>query len=488
MDELAKFDPTLSGDPFLGFAACHNDCMHMTGNSVNGFSDVSKFVEQRIKELDVPSLAIGVQMQGSVIYEAAFGFADIEAQIPATTRTPYSVASITKPLISTILAKLAEDNKVDFGAPVNQYLGSAGLRAWVGNSMDATVGRLANHTSGLPLHFQFFFADEGIRPPSYIETVARHGNVVRIPGERYVYSNIGYGILGFAIEQITGNPLAEVLKDELFAPLEMADSFFAPPFGNVPAFAIRYDREGQALPHYITDHPAASEAYCSVHDLLKFGASHLALRDSSVLRQASMLAMQRPQGASPLERGYGLGWGLGALSTGDPTFGHSGGMDGVSTRLMILPAMEAVIVVLCNSDSPITSEVVAKIYEVMGVQTTPVAVSEPNKEVPQAVIGRWSGTIKAHECDVPIALEILPDGIDAELDGKRVDTDAHFEDSDIRGGMIAQIKVSDALRTPHTLLLDLQFRGDQFTGSVAARSIVNARIGHAISYPALLMK
>jgi hypothetical protein len=89
---------------------------------------------------------------------------------------------------------------------------------------------------------------------------------------------------------------------------------------------------------------------------------------------------------------------------------------------------------------------------------------------------------------VPIALEILPDGIDAELDGKRVDTDAHFEDSDIRGGMIAQIKVSDALRTPHTLLLDLQFRGDQFTGSVAARSIVNARIGHAISYPALLMK
>ena len=71
--------------------------------------------------------------------------------------------------------------------------------ARVGNAGDATVRRVANHTSGLPLHYQFFYADEPYRRPAMDETIRRYGNLVTAPGERYQYSNLGYGVIDYVI-------------------------------------------------------------------------------------------------------------------------------------------------------------------------------------------------------------------------------------------------------------------------------------------------
>jgi CubicO group peptidase (beta-lactamase class C family) len=100
-----------------------------------------------------------------VLWEEGFGWADRANRIPATPHTLYSLASISKPITSTGLMILQERGLLDLDRPIDDYLGDAKLTARVGSAADATVRRVANHTAGLPLHYQFFYADQPHRPP-----------------------------------------------------------------------------------------------------------------------------------------------------------------------------------------------------------------------------------------------------------------------------------------------------------------------------------
>ena len=116
---------------------------------------------RRITDGQVPSIAVAVARKGSVLWEEGFGWADQERKIPATSDTIYSIASISKPFTATGLMTLVQKGQIDLDAPVNKYLrGESEIKALVGDAKDATVKRVANHTSGLPLHGNFFYEDE----------------------------------------------------------------------------------------------------------------------------------------------------------------------------------------------------------------------------------------------------------------------------------------------------------------------------------------
>ncbi len=144
----------------------------------------------------VPSITVAVAQNGRIVWEEGFGWADRERRIRANEHTVYSLASISKSFTATGLMTLVQAGKIDLDAPLNEYLGTSKVRARVGDITAATVRRVANHTSGLPLHYQFFYADEPFEPPSMDETIARYGNLVTPPGEEFQYSNLGYGLLG----------------------------------------------------------------------------------------------------------------------------------------------------------------------------------------------------------------------------------------------------------------------------------------------------
>lgn len=155
------------------------------------FDAVRGFVRRHMTESSAPSIAVAVARDGRILWEEGFGWADREKRVAADENTMYSLASISKPFTATGLMMLVEQKRIDLDRPVNQYLGNAKLRARVGNADDATVRRVANHSSGLPLHYQFFYEDEPFRPPSMDETILRYGNLVTIPGEKWEYSNLG---------------------------------------------------------------------------------------------------------------------------------------------------------------------------------------------------------------------------------------------------------------------------------------------------------
>src|SRR5947199_6153899 len=159
------------------------------------FGAIRDLICARLVEQVLPSLAVAVARDGEILWEEGFGWADRENRIPATEHTLYSLASISKPITATGLMVLKERGKLDLDRPIDDYLGDARLNARVGNAKKATVRRIANHTSGLPLHYHFFYEDEPYRRPPMDETIRRYANLVTAPGERYYYSNLGYGLL-----------------------------------------------------------------------------------------------------------------------------------------------------------------------------------------------------------------------------------------------------------------------------------------------------
>ena len=86
----------------------------------------------------------------------------------------------------------------------------------IGDPAVVTVRKVANHTAGLPLHYQFFYEDEPYRAPSRDETILRYGNTVTAPGERDHYSNLGYGIIDYAISRVSGKSYRDFMRTEVF--------------------------------------------------------------------------------------------------------------------------------------------------------------------------------------------------------------------------------------------------------------------------------
>ena len=150
------------------------------------FEPIRAMIRRELVERVLPSLAVGVAREGTIVWEEGFGWADRERRVEATPHTLYSLASISKPITATGLMVLVERGLIDLDNPIDDYLGDAKINARTGKAAEATVRRVANHTAGLPLHYQFFYADEPYHRPPMDETIRRYANLVTPPGERWM--------------------------------------------------------------------------------------------------------------------------------------------------------------------------------------------------------------------------------------------------------------------------------------------------------------
>jgi CubicO group peptidase (beta-lactamase class C family) len=188
--------------------------------STPNFSAVENLIRTRLTQTGIASLALSIAQGDQILWETGFGWANRAAQKPADEHTVYSLASISKPITATGIMILVERGLIDLDHPINDYLGNAKLTAHVGNAADATVRRVANHSSGLPLHCHFFYEDEAAPRPHMDETIRRYGHLMMPPGETYQYANSGFGLLEYLIERISGQSYADFLRQEIFIPLK----------------------------------------------------------------------------------------------------------------------------------------------------------------------------------------------------------------------------------------------------------------------------
>ncbi len=316
------------------------------------FDDVRASIKQLLEKQAVPSVAVAVAQDGEIIWEEGFGWADREKRIPATENTMYSLASVTKPITATALMVLVERGLVDLDRPINDYLGAAKLNGRAFDASQATVRRVANHTAGLPVHDNFFYSDEPYRPPARDETIRRYANLVTPPGERWQYSNLGYGLIDYVIERVSKKSFPEFMAEEVFTPLGLPRTSVHISPGLEAFTATRYAPDGSSIPLYDSDHVGGGAVFSSAHDLVRFGMFHAKnhLADQRpILTDASIDEMHRPTATEDSGNEYGIGWYCRTNQKGLRTVAHEGEMAGVATTLQLLLDEKAVVVVLCNS-------------------------------------------------------------------------------------------------------------------------------------------
>ncbi|MPZ19957.1 MAG: serine hydrolase [Luteitalea sp.] len=460
------------------------------------FVEIETKIERVVADEGVPSMAVAVARDGRILWEAAFGMANKEAGLAATPHTPYSLASISKPITATGLMILVERALVDLDRPINEYLGDAKVTGRAGPAREATMRRVANHTSGLPLHYQFFYADEPYRRPPMDETIRRYANLVTAPGERFQYSNLGYGLIDYVIARRSGMSYAEFTRAEVFEPLGMSHSAVGVPPGLEDQQAVRYAPDGTPIPFYDFDHRGGSAVYASAHDLIRFAMFHLGddvRGQRAVISEASRQVMQRPTAEMSPKAAYGIGWGTDKCATGAVLVGHNGGMGGVSTSLTMVPEHDLAVAVLANSSSRwpgvITKDVLNALLPGCAEESENDDDSAPATDL-QPLQGTWRGTLAAYTGDLPFSITIRDDTVIAALgDAAPTPVDnVTFRNRFFTGRFPGTIGTPDVERRDYRLQLDLKLRGDVLNGSVIALSTPGERVGNALTHWAELKR
>lgn len=446
---------------------------------------------------DLPSIAIGVAHRGEIIWQEGFGWADREQRVPSGPHTMYSIASISKPLTATAIMKLVEDGEIDLDEPVNRYLDDAALTAHAGDADRATVRKVLQHTAGLPLHYQFFYEDEPYDTPPMNESIRRYGILVTEPGERYQYSNIGYGVLDHVISTVSGRDYQDYMRREIFSPLGMYRTSVHLPPRLEEYQAVRYSPDQEPVPYYDFDHDGASAVYSSVNDLLRFAMFHmggLPAGASEVLSLQAREQMQSDYTETGGRSGYGLGWLTRQHENGLQEVYHSGSMGGVRTMLTMAPEEDLAVVALTNTRSNVTMNKAREVLHAM----LPEKADDPNNpdgnpsggrdafEAPEELEGRWEGRIVTHRDTLDAVFYIRSGGvIVVDLEGQHqtlLNNPGLNEDDELTGTFIGRLGTEDVERHNYFLRLDARWRGDRLYGAVTAMSRGDEdRVGNALS-------
>lgn len=204
------------------------------GRGVNGaMALLSQFVERHMREVGAPGMTLSFVFRDGGSVQAGFGFADTKARARVTPETLFEIGSISKSFAAVALLQMLDEGRVDLHRPVVEYLPWLKLEQRHGA---VTAHHLLSHTSGLP------------GAPLLPESVTVGLETFFKPGEKFVYSNIGYLILGLLIEALDRRPFADALAARVLKPLGMKNSSPLISHSLRPRMAVGYAPELEDRP------------------------------------------------------------------------------------------------------------------------------------------------------------------------------------------------------------------------------------------------
>lgn len=311
---------------------------------------IDSFLDEQLVENNAPGASVAIFDSDGILYETAIGARNLDPVEPATTDSPFHIASVTKSFTAIAIMQFVERGDLELDDPVWDYVEC--LNDVPGEPI--TVGDLLTHTSGIP-------SDAG-RPGGRIATRSdlfrrfdRWGEVRLTDRDRLMYLNRGYVVLGAVVETLADRPYAEHVSNTVLEPMGMDQSTFDPDAikDNPDAMEGYVTGEGEDLKPASTDiaeFPAIREGLygvggliSTVTDLAAIGPLLLnggSVRDQQVLEPETVTAMTRPQSPpAPTIEGvdlhFGIGWLLEDLLDDTLIYG-GGGVPGYSTFVGVL--------------------------------------------------------------------------------------------------------------------------------------------------------
>lgn len=324
---------------------------------MEGFDEIA---ENAIKDYNVPGVAIGVVVDGHLIYAKGFGYRDAEKKLSVTADTLFAIASCTKAFTSFAAGMLVDEGLLNWDQLVIDVLPEFRLYDQYA-TQNLTIRDLLTHRTGMPRH-DFMW---------YNSTMTRAELVKRIrylePScnlrSRYQYGNLMYFTAGYAMEQITGKTWEEFVQEKILKPLDMhRTNFSVRKMEQDRDFSYPYIEKGNecnrmALRDISLCGPACS-INSSVNELAHWVQMQLnggTYKDRSLISLATLQEMHTPQvivpGAPEAQenylKAYGIGWGISSYRC-QYILSHDGASEGFTSVIGILPYQGVGVIVLSN--------------------------------------------------------------------------------------------------------------------------------------------
>ena len=355
---------------------------------------VTALIAYEMKKTSTPGLSIALVDDQRIVWAQGFGFANLERKIPASAQTLYRVGSLSKLFTDTAAMQLFEQGKLDIDRPLQTYLPDFAIREREYTPSGITLRQLMTHHSGLPRDRLKGFMTSEPEPFTSVIAQLRDESADAPPGSLFVYSNLGVSLLGVAIQNVSGTPFSEYLKQSLLIPLGMSNSSFETGVSSSSLMAAAYRGHESGIEPHLRDIPAGG-LNSSVEDMSHFISMVFAGGMSGrhrILSPETVAEMLRPQNSDvPLDLNFqvGLGWMLSTLGRstiqgGGVVAHHAGATDMFRSQVYILPEHKLGVVVLANSSAAtqvvdrVATEALALALEVKtGIRQQPFVTSPP---------------------------------------------------------------------------------------------------------------
>jgi CubicO group peptidase (beta-lactamase class C family) len=347
-----------------------------TPNQVNAVSELESYFNRLTDSGTPPGLSVVVVKNGQILYNSAFGYADKPLSIKATPDTVYHWWSMTKIPTAIAIMQLQEQGELILDDAVTNYLPWFDVAYPSNDSPVITIRHLLQHTSGLPdtipamigwVHF-----DDGTRDQTDIvkKYLPEFNKLIFTPGEKAVYSNLNYMVLGAIIESISGQSYETYITQRILEPLEMSQTGFVytpamaerEAFGTLPVVhfytpllptlldpkVLIRERQGKLLwlNRVYIDATPSTGLIGSAPDVARLMMAYLdrgRLDGNLILNPESVSTLTE---TTPID-GHGLGWWVGE-SDGERYLEHMGGGPGFATTMRLYPGLGLGIVILAN--------------------------------------------------------------------------------------------------------------------------------------------
>lgn len=291
------------------------------------------------------------------MWQGARGVADLDSGTPITESTVFDIGSVTKQFTATMILLLAADGKLSLDDHVSEHLhGLPDWAEWV------SISDLIHHASGIPDYIGLLLA-EGyqLETPTgrdlALEAIADVRELDFKPGTRFEYSNSNYLLLGYLIERVAQNPLADVLMNRIFRPLGL-DLVMAPTEA-VPGKARSYrfgDKTRYRVADWHWDAAGAAGIQARPADLVQWADNY---RTGTIGGQDLLQA----QAKDTVDTGDGSRYGAGILTMADGSLTHNGEYGGFHTLFYVSPDRTREIAVACNLAEINVNEIGQKLAE-----------------------------------------------------------------------------------------------------------------------------
>ena len=299
---------------------------------------IDTYVARQMKVEQIPGLALALTDRNGLLRVTTYGYSDIETKTPVTSETRFEIGSISKSFTAISLLQLREQGTFDPHQPITRYLPWFSIHS---RYRPITGHDIMTHTAGLP-------RDRDDVPSSLYQAAGvRERWTGYEPGKYFAYSNIGYQIMGYVLQEITGKPYAQTVRAHILEPLGMThsdavftnDTYKRLAMGYMPLYDDRpYNPAEPLIPATWQEYAAGDGSVVSTApDLaayLRMLLNHGAGPNGRIISEESWKLLTQQAAKVPDEENTWYGYGIFSREVqGHGYIGHSGGMTGYSTRM-----------------------------------------------------------------------------------------------------------------------------------------------------------